>query len=290
VLYLKHFGLREAPFGLTPDTGFFFSCRAAQEALNTFVVALSTGAGFIKITGEVGTGKTMLCRKLGAALRAAHWVIPYVNHPGLEAQPMMAAIAEALGVEGAAALPQHELFRAISRVLLAHARAEQRVVLFVDECQAMPLETLEAVRLLSNVETEKRKLLQVALFGQPELDRALQTEEARALRQRISFQYRLSGLEEEEVSAYLVHRLGVAGYSGPPLFGAASVALLHGASRGAPRLVNILADKALLLVHGEGGRRVERRHVKAAVRDTPAAASPGWLPRTWFHRSEAFRA
>jgi len=290
VLYLKHFGLREAPFGLTPDTGFFFSCRAAQEALNTFVVALSTGAGFIKITGEVGTGKTMLCRKLGAALRAAHWVIPYVNHPGLEAQPMMAAIAEALGVEGAAALPQHELFRAISRVLLAHARAEQRVVLFVDECQAMPLETLEAVRLLSNVETEKRKLLQVALFGQPELDRALQTEEARALRQRISFQYRLSGLEEEEVSAYLVHRLGVAGYSGPPLFGAASVALLHGASRGAPRLVNILADKALLLVHGEGGRRVERRHVKAAVRDTPAAASPGWLPRAWFHRSEAFRA
>jgi len=290
MLYLQHFGLREVPFGLTSDTGYFFSCRASQEALNTFVVALSTGAGFIKITGEVGTGKTMLSRKLAAALRAARWITPYVNNPSLDARSMMLAIGEALGVRTNADASQHELLKEIGRMLLAHARADQRVVLFVDECQAMPMETLEAVRLLSNMETEKRKLLHVAMFGHPEFDRQLTSDAARALRQRISFQHRLSGLAEDELGPYLSHRLAVAGYAGAPLFSESGIGTLHRASRGLPRLVNVLADKALMLVHGEGGRRVERRHVKAAASDTPEASSPHWWWPGWLNRPAPFRA
>jgi MSHA biogenesis protein MshM len=287
VLYLQHFGLREAPFGLTADTGFFFACRGSQEALNTFVVALSTGAGFIKITGEVGTGKTMLCRKLVSVLRAARWVTPSINNPGVDSRSITMAIGEALGVRPDTGTPQHELLKGIARALLAHARAEQRVVLFIDECQAMPLETLETVRLLSNLETDKRKLLQVAMFGQPELDRNLAAEPARALRQRISFQHRLSGLAEEELGAYLNHRLAAAGYAGPQLFSDGSVDMLFGASGGAPRLVNVLADKALMLAHGDGSRRVERRHVKGAIGDTPEAFSRHWWWPQWLQGSPA---
>jgi len=287
VLYLQHFGLREAPFGLTADTGFFFACRASHEALNTFVVALSSGAGFIKITGEVGTGKTMLCRKLAGVLRAARWVTPYINNPAVDSRSITLAIAEALGVPAQASATQHELLKGIGRALLAHARADQRVVLFIDECQATPLDTLETVRLLSNLEVGQRKLLQVALFGQPELDRVLAAEQARALRQRISFQHQLSGLAEDELSAYLDHRLSVAGYAGPPLFSESSVAMLYRASRGAPRLVNVLADKALMLAHGKGDRRVERRHVKGAVGDTPQAFSGRWWWPQWLQPSSA---
>jgi MSHA biogenesis protein MshM len=148
----------------------------------------------------------------------------------------------------------------------------------MDESQAMPLETLETLRLLTNLETEKRKLMQVVLFGQPELDRKLQSESIRQLRQRISFQYDLKGLDEHEVGAYFVHRLRVAGYTGPELLGVRARRELYRASGGVPRLVNVLSHKALLLVYGEGGWSIEKRHVRAARDDTPAAVQP----RPWW--------
>jgi MSHA biogenesis protein MshM len=145
----------------------------------------------------------------------------------------------------------------------------------------MPLETLEALRLLTNLETEKRKLLHVVLFGQPELDRKLAIKSIRQLRQRITFQHSLKGLLEDEVGAYVAHRLAVAGYRGAPLFAPRAVAALHRASTGVPRLVNILAHKSLLAVFGQGVRHVERVHVRNAVADTPSAAPLGrwWWPR-----------
>ena len=146
----------------------------------------------------------------------------------------------------------------------------------MDETQAMPLATLETVRLLTNLETEKRKLMQVVLFGQPELDRKLASESVRQLRQRITFQYTLKALARHEVADYVAHRLTIAGYSGPALFSGAAVRALHATSRGVPRLVNILAHKALLLAYGEGVRRAERRHVRVAVEDTPSATIPWW--------------
>jgi MSHA biogenesis protein MshM len=280
VNYLRHLGLREPPFGITPDTSFFYACRSTQEALNTLLVAVTNGEGFIKITGEVGTGKTLLCRKFLATLDPG-WVSAYVPNPMLEPRGLLLVLAEELGVTVDPSADPHHLLKGITRCLLDLARLRKRVVLCLDECQAMPLQTLETVRLLTNLETEKRKLLQVVLFGQPELDRRLAQPSIRQLLQRITFQYDLRGLAENEVGAYLAHRLAVAGYSARPPFAARAVSALHRASRGLPRLVNILAHKSLLLVYGEGGALVERRHVKAAVSDTPAAdaLAPWWWPR-----------
>ncbi|HUK04920.1 MAG TPA: AAA family ATPase [Burkholderiales bacterium] len=276
--YVSYFGLREPPFGITPDTSFFYAGRGTQEALNTLLVALANGEGFIKITGEVGTGKTLLCRKFLGTLDAG-WVSAYIPNPTLDPRGLLLAIAEELGVAIDVGVDQHRLLKSINKCLLDLARLRKRVVLCMDECQAMPLETLEAVRLLTNLETEKRKLLHVVLFGQPELDRRLAEPTIRQLLQRITFHYSLDGLHRDEVGAYAAHRLAIAGYAREPMFSQDALTALHRGSRGVPRLVNILAHKSLLLVFGEGGDRVERRHVVAAIGDTPAAsAGRSWWP------------
>ena len=271
--YLKHFGLRELPFGITPDTSYFFACRSIQEALNTLLIAVANGEGFIKITGEVGTGKTLLCRKFLSTLGPS-WVSAYIPNPNLEPRVIQLALAEELGVSGS--VEPHRLEKDLTQRLLDIARQGKRVVLCMDETQAMPLATLETVRLLTNLETEKRKLMQVVLFGQPELDRKLESESVRQLRQRITFQYLLKALARHEVNDYVAHRLTIAGYSGPALFTDAALKAIHLASRGVPRLVNILAHKSLLLAYGEGARRAERRQVRVAVDDTPSASTPWW--------------
>ena len=279
--YLAHFGLREAPFGITPDTSFFFPCRSSQQALNTLLVALENGEGFIKIIGEVGTGKTMLCRKFLGLLGDSSWVSAYIPNPNLEPRTLLLAFAEELGVGMDPAQEQYRLLKRLTLALLDIARSGRRVVLCMDESQAMPLDTLEALRLLTNLETEKRKLVQVVLFGQPELDGKLASESVRQLRQRITFQHDLRSLEEDEVGAYFAHRLQVAGYAGRSLLTNPARRSLYRASRGLPRLVNILAHKALLLIYGEGSTRIEMRHVNTAAFDTPAAVQPRpwWLPR-----------
>jgi MSHA biogenesis protein MshM len=270
--YLRHFGLRELPFGITPDTSYFFACRSIQEALNTLLVAVANGEGFIKITGEVGTGKTLLCRKFLSTLGQG-WVSAYIPNPNLEPRGLMLALADELGV-GSGSVEPHRLDKELMQRLLDLARQGKRVVLCMDETQAMPLATLETVRLLTNLETEKRKLMQVVLFGQPELDRKLANESVRQLRQRITFHHRLKALAKNEVADYVAHRLTIAGHSGGALFSAAALSALHVASRGVPRLVNILAHKSLLLVYGEGARCAERRHVRSAIEDTPSATTP----------------
>ena len=276
--YLRHFGLRELPFNITPDTSFFFACRGIQQALNTLLVALSNGEGFIKITGEVGTGKTLLCRKFLSTLGAG-WASAYVPNPNLEPRSLLLALAAEFSIPGER-LDPHRLEKELVQRLLDLARQGKRVVLCMDEAQAMPLATLETVRLLTNLETEKRKLMQVVLFGQPELDARLASNSVRQIRQRITFQHRMGVLSRHEIADYIGHRLTIAGYSGPTLFSPPAIRAINGASRGVPRLVNILANKSLLLVFGEGGRQVERNHVQAAVDDTPAAFSRGW----WWNR------
>jgi MSHA biogenesis protein MshM len=238
------------------------------------------------VTGEVGTGKTLLCRKVLRTLDA-RYASAYIPNPPLEAKSLVLAVAEELGVPADAGVEQHRLLRAIARQLLDLARQQRRVVLCMDESQAMSLDTLEALRLLTNLETEKRKLLQVVLFGQPELDRKLDAPSIRQLRQRIIFEQRLHGLARAEVGAYVAHRLAVAGYSGTPLLGGAALAVLHRASRGLPRLVNILMHKAMLLAYGEGRSRVERRHVQSAAHDTPAATRTQrwWWPLSLVQRT-----
>lgn len=273
-MYLQHFGLTEFPFGITPDTSFAFSAHSHQEALNTLLVALQCGEGFLKITGEVGTGKTLLCRRLLQSL-GDKAVTAYLPNPNLEPQTLLLALAEELRLDGAADLDQYHLLRKINLALLGHARGNRRVVLCIDEAQAMPLPTLEALRLVSNLETEKRKLLQIVLFGQPELDDKLANQSVRQLLQRITFHHRLSGLDRDEVVLYLQHRMRVAGYRGEPMFSAGAVRALRRASRGTPRLINILAHKSLLAAFGEGRQMVKHRHVRGAAKDTEGAGSAG---------------
>ena len=278
-MYSGHFGLREAPFGITPDTSFFFGSPGSQEALNTLLVAARNGEGFIKITGEVGTGKTLLCRKFMATLGDKFYTA-YIPNPFLEPRTLMMALAEELEAPQERDVDQHRLIKSITHRLLDLARQGKRVVLCLDEAQAMPVESLEALRLLTNLETEKRKLLQIVMFGQPELDRKLEMNEIRQLRQRITFQYRLSPLDRDELQFYLSHRLSVAGYAGGRLFGPGAVRALHRASSGYPRLVNILGHKALMLAYGEGRQQVGTRHVKAAAGDTGSVAKQR---RTWLY-------
>lgn len=274
-MYLQHFGLTEFPFGITPDTSFTFSAHGHQEALNTLLVALQCGEGFVKITGEVGTGKTLLCRRLLQTLGDSV-LTAYLPNPNLEPQTLLQALAEELRLDEVASLDQYHLMRKINHGLLNYARTNKRVVLCIDEAQAMPLETLEALRLVSNLETEKRKLIQIVLFGQPELDEKLADPSVRQLLQRITFHQRLAGLGKEEVLLYLQHRMRVAGYRGEPVFTPGAVRALRRSSFGTPRLINILAHKALLSAFGEGRQMVKFSHVRGAAKDTEGARSPGW--------------
>lgn len=270
-MYTEHYGLKELPFGITPDTHFFFAHSSYQEAFNTLLVAARSGEGFIKVVGEVGTGKTLLCRKFLNALEGEGFVTAYVPNPYLEPMTLLLAVADELGVPYPENVNQHQLLKALTQFLMDTHAGGQRAVLCLDEAQAMPIESLEALRLLSNLETERSKLVQVVLFGQPELDTKLNDPAIRQLQQRIGFSCRLGMLNLHDVEYYLAHRLGIAGYRGPRLFARDAVKLLHRASRGVPRLINILAHKALMAGFGEGARYITDKYVKAAIVDTESA-------------------
>lgn len=278
-MYLEHFGLREFPFGLTPNTQFFCALPAHQEALNVLLVALNGDEGFIKITGECGVGKTMICRKLLNLLDSCA-TVAYIPNPALSQAELLSTVAEELGIPfDDVSRPGHVL-KLINDRLIEVAATGRRLVLILDEAQAIPQESLELLRLLTNLETESRKLLQIILFGQPELDALLDRPEMRQLRQRISFSFSLRVLKREETQAYLFNRLRVAGYAQRDLFTRPAYWLIHQYSRGIPRLLNIIAHKAMMTAYGKGERRVRASHVQAAALDTEGVAGSGlkyWL-------------
>jgi len=275
-MYQSHFGLQEAPFALTPNTRYFLRAPSHSEALELLLVALGQREGFIKVTGEVGTGKTLLCRLLLNELDKDACTA-YVPNPGLSPETLYEAVAEELGVDVSRCTNMHQVLKALNQRLIELAMEQKPAVLVIDEAQAMPEATIEALRLLTNLETESTRLLQVVLFGQPELDTMLAKDSLRQLRQRITFQTRLQPLSRDAVSQYLRHRLAQAGYNGADLFTAGALKVLWRASGGIPRLVNILAHKALLAAWGRGDRQVARKHALQAVRDTESARAVGWL-------------
>ncbi|QUM78277.1 AAA family ATPase [Moritella sp. 24] len=270
-MYKSHFGLTEVPFGLTPNTQFYHPLVPHFEALQVLTTALASGEGFIKVTGEVGTGKTLICRKLLNEL-GDNYVIAYLPNPYLTPSEMRAAIASELGID--ASLDQHQLTEALNHQLIALSAQEKQVVLLIDEAQMLPHETLEALRLISNLETESKKLMQVVLFGQPELDVRLKQDNLRQLRQRITFSYQLRPLLVNETASYVEHRLAVSGYRGAPLFEPRALRVLHQASGGIPRLINILAHKCLMLSYGLNNRNITTKLVKLAIKDTDSAIQP----------------
>lgn len=275
-MYLDHFGLREYPFAITPDTGFAYRGRPHQAALNTVRLALDSGEGFVKVTGEVGTGKTLLCRQLLASFDDAVVTSAYLLHPRLTPCGLLRAIGDELGLKRQRGLDEHGLVQRLEAELLRQADAGRQVVLCVDEAQALGLECMEVLRLLSNLETGKRKLVQVVLFGQPELDEQLATHPLRSLASRIAFSARLHGLPRDDFDDYLQHRLQVAGWRGAPVFGRSACGLLWRASRGVPRRANILAHKSLMLAYGRGVHRVGWRDAWSAISD--GARTAWWLP------------
>ncbi len=267
-MYRSHFGLHELPFTITPDTSFFFPDSSHQEALNTLLVAARSGEGFIKVTGEVGTGKTMLCRKFLAALDHREFVTAYIPNPYLQPMTLLFAVADELSLSYPNDVNQHQLLKMLTRYLIDTYAERRRVVVCLDEAQAMPLETLESLRLLTNLETERRKLLQVVLFGQPELNQRLDEVSVRQLKQRITFSCELRPFTLRETQSYIAHRLSIAGYHGQQLFFPEAVKRLHRGARGVPRLMNVLAHKSLLAAYGEGAHIVGANHVRAAIADT----------------------
>lgn len=266
-MYLYHFGLSELPFTLTPNTNFFLPLEPHNEALAVLMTALKTGEGFIKVVGEVGTGKTLLCRKLLNDI-PEHFVTAYIPNPYLNPDELRRAVALELGVKQAQRMSAQLLTQRIQQRLLALHAQGHSVVLILDEAQALPVESLEALRLFTNLETETRKLLQVVLFAQPELDQRLAQTEFRQLRQRITFSYQLRAMNSQEVQHYIQYRMQVAGYKGAALFPAALCKKITKVSQGVPRLVNILCHKMLMLSYGQGHYHMTTQQLKAAIKDT----------------------
>jgi MSHA biogenesis protein MshM len=283
-MYLGHFSLREAPFSITPDTDFFFAHEGAQASLNMLLVALRSGEGFLKVVGELGCGKTVLCRQLLKTLQG-ECVTAYIPNPDMGPDDLLVALCEELGLPVQLPVQRHQLMAALAQCLLAHAQQRRRVVVCIDEAQAIPVRTVESLRLLSNLETEKRKLLQLVLLGQPDLDDKLARPEIRQLLQRITFSEYLGPMQARRVDAYLKHRLHRAAlgeFTDTDVFTPAAARAIAQASGGVPRLINILAHKCLMLAYGEDQHRVSAAHVRLAARDTPGVLlRPSWWRRVW---------
>ena len=276
-MYRDFFELREYPFSLTPDTDFWFDTASHRDAINVVCASLRGGEGFIKITAEIGLGKTLLCRKLLRELDD-QFQTAYLPDPQLSANGLRRALADELGVKTPGNCAGDRLLNAVRNRLLELAREGTQVVLLIDEAHQLPNDTLEGLRLLTNLETEKSKLLQVVILGQPELDRRLARPKMRQLRQRIGFSCTLSPMSQTQAGDYIRHRLAVAGDGRQPHFDDAAVRLVVKASRGTPRLINVLCHKALMAAFGCGEKRITRAHVRRAVLDTESVIDPPWNP------------
>jgi MSHA biogenesis protein MshM len=285
-MYLRHFALREAPFSITPDSAFYYPHEGAQAALNTLLVALRGGEGFLKIVGEVGCGKTVLCRQLLNTVQG-EFVTAYIPNPDMGPDDLLHALCHELDIAVPQSAKRHRLLNALKDCLVKHALDGRRVVVCIDEAQAIPVRTVESLRLLSNLETEKQKLLQLVLLGQPELDTKLQLPEIRQLLQRITFSEYLGPMAAERVAPYLQHRLATAAVSDATdlrIFLPSATQAIATFSGGVPRLVNVLAHKCLMLAYGENLHRVEPRHVLLAAGDTPGVQRQLSWWRRWLGR------
>ncbi len=292
--YLAHFGLREFPFTLTPQRELYYPYPHHQRIIEAVRFALKRGDGIIKITGEVGTGKTMMCRILMHELKG-EVDLAYINNPQPDPEWIIAEIAHEVGADdhaGPTGEGQGHALRRLTDALLSTHRLGRRTVVMIDEAHALGAEGLEAVRRLSNLETESTKLIQLILFGQPELDALLEQPALRQLAQRIPFAFETERLDQESAVAYVAHRIqGVAenGTSAFAVFRPKAIQKLCRRCAGIPRVINVVADKAMLIACGRGAAQVGEEHVEDALVDSRqvlasvgmAAVETGSQPNFW---------
>lgn len=273
-MYLEHFGLTEPPFKITPVTDFFFSGANRGEILDALIYAIKDSEGIIKVSGEVGSGKTMLCRMLLDRLPSNIKAI-YLANPSMSRDELLYAIADRLdlSLEGQRV---NVILQTLQNQLEAMYERGERCVVLVDEAHAMPLDTLEELRLLYNLQVGKHKLIQIVLFGQPELDEKLDQSNMRQLKDRIVHHFSILPISRKVINDYLMFRMRAAGYKGPDIFSPAAVLLIGKSSQGLMRRVNILADKALLAAFVENTHKIEVRHVQAAIRDSEMVPMRKW--------------
>ena len=266
-MYEEYFGLNRPPFKISPDTSLFFEGGKRGDILGALVYAVHRGEGIIKVVGEVGSGKTMLCRMLQLQLPESVEII-YIGNPSVSAEDILFVIAHELELHVSKDASKHEVMHMLHDYLLQRHIEDKQVVLFIEEAQGMPLETLEEIRLLSNLETDQHKLLQIILFGQPELDQNLSNKSIRQLRERITHNFNLSPFTASEIHDYLNFRMREVGYTGPEIITQKLAKKVARYSNGLLRRINIIADKVLLSAFSESTHSLTSRHVVAAVNDS----------------------
>ncbi|MGB5329932.1 MAG: AAA family ATPase [Gammaproteobacteria bacterium] len=272
-MYEDYFGLERPPFKITPDTSLFYDGGKRGDILAALVYAIHRGEGIIKVVGEVGSGKTMLCRMLQLKLPDTVEIV-YIANPSVSAEDILFVIAHELSLQVTKQASKHEVMHLLQDYLLQRHMENKQVVLFIEEAQGMPLDTLEEIRLLSNLETDENKLLQIILFGQPELDQNLSEQSIRQLRERITHNFELAALTQNEIHNYLNFRMREVGYTGPELINTAVAKKVEQHSEGLLRRINIIADKILLSAFAEGTHNLTSKHVTAAVNDSAFNQEP----------------
>lgn len=265
-LYLEYFGLNSPPFSITPDPGFFFEGEDRGMFIGGLLHATQQGEGIVLVIGEVGSGKTLMSRILLSRLPDNVDTV-YLPNPAFSRDEIIDVIARDLGI---ASINQGMRLEVLQRELIKRHQQGRQVLVLIDEAHAMPPDSIEEVRRLSNLETDNRKLVQLVLCGQPELDTLLAQPSMRQVRDRVVYRLMLHNLTPNDASSYLDHRLRVAGWRGGRMFSVLGEWLLLGDAGGRARRLNLIADKALLAAFAEGKRQVGARHVRLAINDAGA--------------------
>lgn len=278
-MYLEHYSFSEKPFTIAPNPRFLFLSTNHKEVFAHLLFGIQSRCGFIEVTGEVGTGKTTVLRTLFNQFEDDSYRLAFIFNPSLSATELLRSINREYGIDADGAC-NDELLCALNDFLLKENTAGRTVVLVIDEAQNLEPSVLEQVRLLSNLETETDKLIQVVLVGQPELEDILARSELRQLSQRIAVRYRLSAMDFDDTRAYLSHRLGIAGCGGE-IFTPRAIRMIFRYSRGVPRLINILGDRALLVGYAEGEHRVTGSMVRTAIAELAQRRQGLWTARFW---------
>ena len=272
-MYEEFYGLKEKPFNLTPDPRFFFLSADHREAFEHLLYGIKEKEGFILITGEVGTGKTTLCRALLNKLESSATDSALILNPMISGQELLQSILSDFGIQ-TKATSKKELLDDLNGFLLGQQAVNRNSILIIDEAQNLSLPVLEEIRILSNIETEKEKLLQIILMGQIELKEKLSLPRLRQLNQRISIRYHLRPLAREEVSRYIQHRLTVAGSTGDIHFTSGALREVYRHTKGIPRLINLAADRALLAGYAQQSLTIGRETVVKGLRSLEGEEAP----------------